>query len=333
MALFLLNIKNMNNTKKASLYEFTLNQCNDGIVITNSNDQILYVNQQILYLTQKSKDQIIGKDVSLFVKQNNNDMLNEGLLLGKSSQEIPIEINISKLSEKENFKQIWIIKDIRERKFSEIKILAATIEAENKERISLSEELHDDLGPILSSIKYYTSLIQNEDSAEENLENIKLISELVNESIKITKIISNNLNPITLNSFGLEKALKNYCEKLIHKIKIKISVQNNTFIFYNKSNEITLFRILKELINNSIKHSFANQIEIKFKNTKNQFEVFYCDNGIGFDINQELQKKNKKMGLLNIISRVKTLGGSIKIPEGYSSGFIIEFSFNKECLI
>lgn len=197
------------------------------------------------------------------------------------------------------------------RKENEAKVLFAIIKTEEKERHRFAKELHDGLGPILSSIKMTLSAI---DKTIEDLTNQQILEKTdhaIDEAILATKEISNNLSPHVLEHFGLEKAIKTFTNNIVIPDEMEIIISSNlNGKRYNYNIEVVLYRIIGELVSNTLKHAKASMIEISLYNYPRKLELFYSDNGIGFNIeNQEYTG----MGLSNIKSRVKSLDGEIVI--------------------
>lgn len=204
------------------------------------------------------------------------------------------------------------------RKENEAKLLSAIISTEEKERKYFSKELHDGLGPVLSSAKMTISAINKENIEEHNTKLLEKVEKLVDNAILTTKEISNNLTPHVLERYGLKKAIetfiRNTCLRESVQIKVSTNIEKQR---YKNSIEVMLFRTCCELINNTQKHAFATNISISLNDNTNILELKYDDNGVGFDIKRE----KYGMGLTNIVSRVKSLNGSIDLVSSYKNGF------------
>lgn len=197
------------------------------------------------------------------------------------------------------------------RKENEAKVLFAIIKTEEKERHRFAKELHDGLGPILSSIKMTLSAIDKTIEDPTNQQILEKTDHAIDEAILATKEISNNLSPHVLEHFGLEKAIKTFTNNIVIPDEMEIIISSNlNGKRYNYNIEVVLYRIIGELVSNTLKHAKASMIEISLYNYPRKLELFYSDNGIGFNIeNQEYTG----MGLSNIQSRVKSLDGEIVI--------------------
>jgi signal transduction histidine kinase len=192
------------------------------------------------------------------------------------------------------------------RKQNESKILAAIIETEENERQFFAKELHDGLGPLLSSVKMAISASASNTKEDESRKIIFNAEKLINESINSLKEISNKLSPHILNNFGLLKAVKSFVGKLPlsgqPKININSNIENQRFTY---TTEVVMYRIISELIVNSLKHADARNIYIDLFIEGKKLRLKYIDDGIGFDMNKP-EYERKGMGYSNIISRIRS---------------------------
>ncbi|OYX82182.1 MAG: hypothetical protein B7Y83_15620 [Flavobacteriales bacterium 32-34-25] len=174
------------------------------------------------------------------------------------------------------------------------------------ERRRLSRELHDGVGPYLTSLKHY---IENRVKNEEKKAEMKKI---VDDTIAEIRLMSNALMPASIDDFGIGVTLTNFIESLKKSTTVTIEYedltqQENSNITNHQA--INLFRISQELINNSLKHANAKNIRITLSEFDEFISLFYFDDGIGFDI------KTVKLGLgiTNIKERVEICNGAITI--------------------
>lgn len=215
------------------------------------------------------------------------------------------------------------IQDITDRKLMEQRILSNTIETEERERTRFSEDLHDGLGPLLSTVKIHLEMISNRmEKAVEQEKYIRMAGELLDESIRSTREIANNLTPNILNDFGLIEALSVY----VNKINKTGTVRIDLFVGEDMKRpaqhvEVAFYRILCELINNTIKHASASQIIIRFTMAEQGILIDYSDNGIGFDVQNILNSRSKGLGLSNIISRLKSINASYSFRSELGKNF------------
>ena len=204
------------------------------------------------------------------------------------------------------------------RKESEAKLLSAIISTEEKERKHFAKELHDGLGPVLSSAKMTISAIDKKNIEVKNTGLLDKVEKLVDNAILATKEISNHLTPHVLARYGLKKAIETFIRNAMisETIQIKLSA-NIDKKRYKESVEVVLYRICCELINNTQRHAFASKIAISLTDDNKNIELKYEDNGVGFDSSHE----KYGMGLTNIVSRVKALHGTIELISSPQKGF------------
>lgn len=201
----------------------------------------------------------------------------------------------------------------KEKRANEKKYLSVVISTEENERKRLANEIHDGLGPLLSSVKMSVSALKKYHNDSESGEILRNIEKITNESIKSIKDISNNLSPHVIQNFGLVKALQNFINKINSSRSVKIDFIENLKQFRPEQNtEIVLYRVVCELINNTIKHAKASNIYIQIEFDTKDINLNYKDDGIGFEVDNLFKPKEKGMGFYNIFSRINSLQGSIE---------------------
>jgi signal transduction histidine kinase len=199
------------------------------------------------------------------------------------------------------------------RKENESRVLSAIVRTEENERLNFSKELHDGLGPLLSSVKMAISASRRNENPAINEEVMTNAGKLIDESIMSLKEISNKLSPHVLNNFGLKKAIKSFISKLPNienpSINLDTNIDDRRFS-YNV--EVVLYRVICELISNSLKHSGAMNVYISLMYDDQSIALDYLDDGVGFD-SEIMELSEKGMGFSNIRSRIKSLNGTFDI--------------------
>jgi len=231
-----------------------------------------------------------------------------------------ILVAIGILLVKKIFNQLREAEQIR--KHSERRILNAIIRTEERERQRFAKELHDGLGPIMSTIKMSLSALSKRDldahgkAIADNLETV------IDEGITEIKEISNNLSPHVLNNFGLASALSAFINKINYAGTIHIDFETNMKQERFGSNvESVLYRAACELINNTLKHAGAKSIQLKLSKTKDLLVMHYTDDGKGFSYDEVKQPESLGMGYYNIHSRLGSINGQIEIDTKEGKGF------------
>jgi len=202
----------------------------------------------------------------------------------------------------------------------ETEVLSAIVKAEENERARFAKELHDGLGPLLSSIKMSVSTIKKQMGSDSDMRIIDNTEKLIDESIYTIKEISNNISPHILNNFGLNKALQSFINKIQISNPINIILNSNLEEKrYSYNVEVVFYRVICELINNTLKHASARKITIDFFEDDNELLLEYIDDGIGF-LAEKAELSGTGMGLANIRSRINSLNGSYQITSRKGKG-------------
>lgn len=200
----------------------------------------------------------------------------------------------------------------------------AVIEAEEKERMRIARELHDSLGQMLSAAKMNMSAVDsyNDDDA-------KLMSnamKLVDDSVKEVRTISHNLMPSGLIDKGIAFALTELARKINDAglMRIDLTIVDGEQRLPSGV-EIAIFRIVQEVVNNMIKHSKANRVEVVLDYNTEKVFLSIRDNGVGFDTASIEQSSG--IGWKNIFSRVYMMNGDIKIDSQPGTGTSVNIEF------
>ena len=225
---------------------------------------------------------------------------------------------------------ISIARETTERKQMERKILSAVIKAEEKERERMSVEIHDGLGPLLSTIKLYVNELESGDmEREEKEEMLKQTNDLINEAITSARAISNNLSPHLILDYGLVKAVESFCKKVNLAQKTQVLFESSLpHSRFDQTVELILYRVITELINNTLKHARASKIEIYIEMIDDVLQMTYMDDGVGFDKDKALGEEAGGIGLKNIISRLRSVNGSYRIYSRPGAGMLVVVEIN-----
>ena len=207
----------------------------------------------------------------------------------------------------------------REReKYNRTETRKLLVDGLEKERRRLSRELHDGVGPYLTSLKHYVENINDNESTKNEMKMI------LDQTISEIRLMSYALMPSSLYDFGVGPTLTNYVENLKRLTDIDMEFEDLTKSQKSKitkQQSINLFRIGQELINNGLKHANAKTIKMTLSEFDEFISLFYFDDGVGFKFNEiELGS-----GILNIKERVEICNGTIEInSDQYNTTFEIE---------
>jgi len=202
-------------------------------------------------------------------------------------------------------------------------ILKAVIEAQEKERQEISNELHENVNQVLSSCKLLLNIaIEN---PANSISLLKEIEENIENTINEIRDISQYLNSSTLELIGLPLAISGFAEKINHNRQFAITVNTREWdetIMINPDLQLTLFRIIQEQLMNIRRHSGASVVVIGLRSSQSMVEASVEDDGKGFDIGQV----RKGLGLTNIFNRVEYYGGKTEIISSPGKGCALKIS-------
>jgi len=200
------------------------------------------------------------------------------------------------------------------------------IESQETERKKIAGELHHTIAHdvLLTKNKALIALKNPEDN--ENLSKaINEISDLASETLKDIREISYNLHPHQLERLGFTKAINSILNDFSKSTDISLESElHSVNDILDKQNEIIIFRIIQECLNNVMKHSGADKAEVKVLNLEEGILINVIDNGIGFDEKEKQLGKSYGIGLSSISERVKYLNGDLKIISEPGSGTAVK---------
>lgn len=209
-------------------------------------------------------------------------------------------------------------------KENENRVFSAIVRTEENERQMFAKELHDGLGPILSSIKMAFSALNKDIATDDNKLIMLKTNFAIDEAIITIKEISNKLSPHILANFGLERAIKSFLDTVMIKQNIEVAYKSNLEgQRYESTVETVIYRVVCELITNTLRHAAARNIAISLLYEDGILSMHYSDDGIGFDMED---MTNKGMGLSNIESRVKSINGAIAIVSSPKNGMKVSIN-------
>ncbi len=210
-------------------------------------------------------------------------------------------------------------------------LLQSQLEIQEQTFRNISQEIHDNIGQVLSLAKLNLNTIPQNYSTEK----IALTEELLGKAINDLRDLSRSLHSEKITDIGLTDAVKHELS-LIEKasrIKTKLSTENNDLLL-SKEKTIITFRMIQEILHNILKHAKATEIFVELSLSKNHNSVTIKDNGLGFDIN--LLKKNETgIGLKSIKQRCELINATCHIDSAPGNGTsvkIIIYNTAKEIL-
>ena len=211
---------------------------------------------------------------------------------------------------KQNQKLQAAILSEKERGFESIII------ATEEERKRISKDLHDGIGQQLSALKMALNNIVGKVTDDQQREDLELISEQFSKSAEEIRQVSHQMMPRTLMDYGLVGAIEDLLQNSLMFSDIQFDFEHrNVDQRFDERVEISLYRVLQELINNVIKHSGATEVSVQLLKNKEKLVLFVEDNGKGLD-----GAKTDGHGFLNIKSRLDMVKGSVNYTPSPESG-------------
>lgn len=246
-------------------------------------------------------------------------VLDRGVVIEKDEQGKPIRIvgthtDISK----EKSLQIELFKQ-KEKKRKDI--VEAVLQAQELEREQIANELHEGIAQVLSSVKLMLETPAADAKATE--EKLRTAKETIGEMIRDLKQISQNINSSTLKLLGLEQTIDDFIAGVTAHSRMVIKTDFSHFkstVRIDYSIQLTLLRILQEVIRNIIRHSEATEAMVELHSSKSFVQLFIRDNGKGF-----AQKDGYYgLGIKNIINRAEQYNGNVEIVSAPGKGCLLQ---------
>lgn len=196
--------------------------------------------------------------------------------------------------------------------------------AQERERKKIGEELHDNVNQLLGVVKLYIEHAQVNPSAQGEM--LKKSSEYIKQVIDEIRSLSKSLISPTLNDLGLMESLKELIDSIVKIKDMQIDVHRDNFSEETLSDiqKLMLYRIMQEQLNNILKHSKAEHVDIGLKNAGPSVHLTIEDDGIGFDP----KSIQSGLGLKNIRHRLELFNGKMKVISSPDQGCKLEAVFD-----
>ena len=207
-------------------------------------------------------------------------------------------------------------------------VFEAMLQAQEEEQRRIAGDLHDEIGPQLSLIKLRAGALPRK---VKDLAEIKpqadAITAMLSETIASIRKISHDLMPTVVENLGIIEALHYLADEVSANSEVTFTfrAENDHALLLEKRYEIALYRIVQELLQNSLKHAQAQHITLTFAGTEQELVIIYSDDGVGFDAGA-LPAKEGGLGLRNLVNRVHLLGGRQVIETAPGKGFSVTIS-------
>lgn len=232
-------------------------------------------------------------------------------------------------------------RDITARKKTESILLASQLQLRaltkrmdaiaEEERTRISREIHDELGHLLTALKFDVQcLISRPDISPDQLgEELSSMSGMLDSLIDTVRKIATDLRPGILDHFGLCPAVEWQIEQFQKRTNIKCEyIINETDIDFNKNETTIIYRILQEILTNIARHSKATMVDFSLSQKDGHFLMITSDNGIGFEVQDKHDESS--LGLMGMSERALSIGGNLKIESEKGRGTKITLQLDKK---
>lgn len=215
----------------------------------------------------------------------------------------------------------------------QMRVANAEILAQGLERKKIAEDLHDNVKSSLTAVNIQLTVLDNQKIQNDAKDTILKARRSLKEAQEELQRIMLNISPIALHDFGLEGALKTYCENFSTSELPIVFSSNLQDTRFNSRIELCIYSVYKELLANANKHANANLINVELRYDPEEFQLYLLvkDDGVGFNKDQKFRKT--AMGMASIQSRVKFIDGDMVVTSAPGKGTSILVHAPAEVLI
>ncbi|MEP7265485.1 MAG: histidine kinase [Bacteroidota bacterium] len=207
----------------------------------------------------------------------------------------------------------------------QLELVKNAFETQEKERERIARDLHDSIGQQISAIKLHVGLLGGITDKSNLLSSIIEKQQMLSNTNEELRTITRNLMPVSISEYGVSVVLNELVNNIRKTNNIQLLISNNNEKKrYRPDFEINLFRIIQEMINNTIKYASASEVKIEVKHGDEALVITYADNGSGF----ESEKVKYGSGLRNIEARTKFYDGNYSINSNIAGGTSFSLRFN-----
>ena len=314
----------------------------EGIVFSE-NGILFDANKAFLDICGYDYEEAVGKPVISFVApqdrelvlyriQSNAEGIYEHKGLHKNGQLIDLEVHGRNVGHDGHEIRMTAVRDITDRKRAETKLLkyqrrlksltSQLTLAEEQEKRRIAEQLHDDIGQRLAFCKMKLQLTTQSVSEQTTIDELTSVCEMLTQSMDHIKNVTYGLSSPILKELGFEKAVCVWLQDDIehqHNVKTEFSV-NGRIKPMDEDLKTILFRSVRELVTNSVKHANPRQIHVRVDREDEVISVCVEDDGDGFDPETIESRAQNGFGLFSIRERLDNLGGRLDLISSPNCG-------------
>ncbi len=206
-------------------------------------------------------------------------------------------------------------------------LLRTQLEIQEQTLKTISQEIHDNIGQVLSLAKLNLNTVDmtKQDELQEKITDSK---NLVSKAIQDLRDLSKSMNTDNIEAIGFIRAIE-YEMDMIRKTGFKTQLDiEGKMIRLEPQKELILFRIIQEVLNNIMKHAEANAIEIKVNYAEKEIRISVSDNGKGFDLTplNENELSGFGLGIRNMHNRAKLIGADFSMSSNIGNGTVVSLA-------
>lgn len=330
-------------------YRVFVEAMNEGAVTLGIDGTILYCNKRFSDVVKTSAEKVIGSQINDFIMPADRPGFESTLKTGsqpygrvelvlraQDGSSVPVCVSFNPLKDDEGHAICIVITDLTEHKQAEralresekqLRALSAELlKAQENERKRIAQELHDGLQQVLTAIKFKVeSFLQgtDENAGILDVQPLRSIIPIIQESVREINRIQTNLRPPVIDDLGVLAAvswLSRRFEEMYSNIRIerRIEIREEDI---PDSLKMVIYRVLQEALNNVVKHSHADRVDIAFQKSDTRIELVVRDNGRGFDVGETLSRGHRiGLGLVGMRERAENSGGVLKLQSAPGKG-------------
>lgn len=324
----------------------------DAMLVTNERGNILLINTQAEKLFGYSREELAGHSVETLVppalrdkhvqhRRNFHEHINqrpmgighELAVLRKDGSEIPVEITLSPLESRDGIWVIAAVRDITERKRmidelqnsrNHLRALTGHLhDVMERERISIAQDIHDELGGVLTALKIDLTLLERgleKNAADDlSLNEIRAMKQTIDATVRKMREFVRRLRPEVLDDLGLVAALEWQMQEFHLRLGVVYEFKSEAAaLAVEESCAIAVFRIFQEALTNIARHANASKVMVHIRQNQGHAHITISDNGIGMPA--EKLASPDTFGLLGMRERALMFGGEVEIASAPGHG-------------
>ncbi|MBD3275600.1 MAG: response regulator [Candidatus Marinimicrobia bacterium] len=334
--------------KQKQWLDTTLRNIGDGVITTNGDGEISFMNYSATQITGWTASEAINQHITdvLHVREEGTDeyitdfnniqfqnhrnayTFSNLVLETKNNNQLPVEMTTSLIRSEDGDDAggVFVIRDITERKEAEKRLLAyqqklrslASVLSiiEDRERRKIANELHESIGQTLAVSKMQVANLTHADLPEDSKNSLHQIHDMIEQSIKAIRSLTLEISPPALYELGFEAGVKWLLERTEEKYNIETEFHEaGAAQTIDRDIRTLLFQAVRELMNNVVKHANAKQVKVSVSRQDDRVSVTVEDDGEGFDP-EELSTRedmNGGFGLFSVRERLEHLQGSVEV--------------------